>query len=88
MANICHDIALALKYMHFKLLLHNDLKTNKVLKPTTTLRYCTKCIDMGMNGYQRSEKNIYNLIEQQKIRYNNTYLYLAYELRNVKGYSP
>ena len=83
--NICHEIALGLKYMHCKSLLHNDLKTNNiVLKPTTLLGYCTKIIDMGMVT-KKSEPKIYNLTEQQKIRYNNKYPYLAHELRNVKG---
>ena len=83
--NICHEIALGLKYMHSKLLLHNDLKTNNiVLNPIAMLRYCTKIIDMGMVT-KKSEPKIYNLTEQQKIRYNNKYPYLAHELRNMKG---
>ena len=47
--NICHEIALSLKYMHCKSLLHNDLKTNSiVLKPKTMLRHCTNITDMEM----------------------------------------
>ena len=36
------------------------------------------------NGEQKSEPNIYNLTEQQKIRYNSKNLYLGYKLRNKK----
>ena len=34
---------------------------------------------------EKGEPKIYNLTEQQKIRYSNKYSDLAYELRNVKG---
>ena len=57
--NICHEIALGLKYMHCKSLLHNDLKTNNiVLKSTTMLSYCTKIPDMGMMTKKVSQKYI------------------------------
>ena len=83
--NICHEIVFGLKHMRCKSLLHNDLKTNNiVLKPTAMFRYCAKIIDMGMLT-KNSESKIYNLTEQQKIRYNNKYPYLANELRNVTG---
>ena len=83
--NICHEKALGLKYMYCKSLLHNDLKTNDIiLKPSTILKYCAKIIDMGMVT-KKSETKMYNLTEQQKIRYNNKCRYLAHELSNVKG---
>ena len=73
--SICHEITLGLKYMPCNALLHNDLKTNNiVLKPTTTLRYCAKIIDLRMVT-KKSEPKIYNLTEQR----------VTHELRNVKG---
>ena len=43
--NICHEIALGLKYMHCKSLLHNDLKINNiVLKPTTMFNIVQKLL--------------------------------------------
>ena len=48
------------------------------------LRYCKIIIDMGMVT-KKSEQKIYELTEQQKIRYDNNFPYLAHEIRNVKG---
>ena len=57
--NICHEIALSLKYMYCKSLLQNDLKTNSIfLKLTTPLRYCTKIINMGMVNKKVSQTYI------------------------------
>ena len=66
--NICHEITLGLKYMHWISSLHNDLKTNNiVLKPTTILRYCTKIIDMRM-ALKKNEPKICNLTEQDLLQ--------------------
>ena len=66
--NICHEITLGLKYMHWISSLHNDLKTNNiVLKPTTILRYCTKIIDMRM-ALKKNEPKICNLTEKDLLQ--------------------
>ena len=78
---ICYQLADAVKFMHKANLLHNDIKTNVLLKGESLQPIL---IDMGKVA-SRHGPIVYKLTESQKNRYNQRYSYLAYELRNVYG---
>ena len=68
--------------MHKSNLLHNDIKTNNVLRKEESLQPIL--MDMG-KVTSRHDPTVYKFTESQKNRYNERYCYLAYELRNVYG---
>lgn len=82
--SICLRLSSAVKYMHLKNLLHNDLKSNNVLLKLRDNVWIPKLADMGKVTLKTNPET-YNLSEAQRERYNKLYPHLAYELRNVYG---
>ena len=83
--NICVQLADAIKFMHSRSVLHNDLKSDNVLmKKVSSTSHIPKVIDFGKATCTLNPV-IYELDEKQKDYYNVHHKHLAYELRNIKG---
>ena len=79
---VCFSLVSATKYMHFKNLLHNDLKSNNVLLKLRNNTWTTKLADMGKFTL-KSNPEIYKLSNTQRSHFNKIYPYLAYTLRSI-----
>ena len=82
--NICFQLTEAVKYMHYKRILHNDLKSNNVLLKFSNQTYYPVVVDMG-KATLRSNPEVNKLTESQEERYNKKHTHLAFELRNRYG---
>ena len=81
---IYFSLASAIKYIHLKNILHNDLKSDHFLLKLRNNVWIPKLADMGKVTL-KSNPETYKLSNTQRDRYNKIYPHLAYELRNVLG---
>ena len=79
---ICYQVTDAVRFMHKNGLLHNDIKSNNILLKGNEL--VPILIDMGKVTSKLCPE-VYKLTKQQQQKYNEKYLHLAFELRNIYG---
>ena len=80
---IYFNLASAVKYVHLKNLLHNDLSNNILLKLRNNV-WIPNLADMG-EVILKSNLETYKRIKTQKEHYNKIYPHFPYELGNVYG---
>ena len=81
---IPYQLAIAVKYMHLKNFLHNDIKANSVLLKLKEGNWIPKLTNMD-SATLKSEPEVYRSSATQTEKYNKKYPHLAYELLNVFG---
>ena len=83
---ICYLITDAVRYMHSKFILHNDIKGDNIILSVSSSEshYVPKLCDFG-KATHKLQPRTYNLTEKEIAKYNSKHRHLAYELRNVKG---
>ena len=83
--SICYKVTDAIRYMHSRSILHNDIKGDNVIISTCKQSvFIPKVCDFGKATHLQNPK-VYSLTEKEMITYNTRHRHLAHELRNVKG---
>ena len=79
---LCLMIIDAVKFMHEKNILHNDIKGDNILISPQSANIIPKLCDFGKATHKACPK-VYNLTPEERIRYNAKHRHLAYELRSI-----